>query len=123
MSFKLSVPPGSAFWLPSWLGIGVAVESVGVAAVADDVAAAAAVLLLAGAAAVVAAAPVAPADPAVVVSRELLVTGAAGPSVVSIKLLCFLVGIDGLALLSSVMRISVGLVISLMVMFQLNPAG
>jgi len=83
MSFKLSVPPGSAFWLPSWLGIGVAVESVGVAAVADDVAAAAAVLLLAGAAAVVAAAPVAPADPAVVVSRELLVTGAAGPSVVS----------------------------------------
>lgn len=122
MSFKLSVPPGSAFWLPSWLGIGVAVESVGVAAVADDVAAAAAVLLLAGAAAVVAAAP-APADPAVVLSRELLVTGGAGPSVVSIKLLCFLVGIDGLALLSSVMRISVGLVISLMVMFQLNPAG
>jgi len=119
MSFKLSLPPGSALGLLSWL-------SVGVAAVAGDVAAAAAagVLLMAGVAVVIAAPP-APAPPVVVLSTKLVVTGGAGggPSVVGIELLGLRVGIDGLALLSSVIRISVGLVISLMVMFQLKPAG
>jgi len=117
MSFKLSLPPGSAFGLLSWL-------SVGVAAVAGDVAAAAAGVLLMAGVAVVIAAPPAPAPP-VVLSTKLVVTGGAGggPSVVGIELLGLRVGIDGLALLSSVIRISVGLVISLMVIFQLNPAG
>jgi len=81
------------------------------------------VLLMAGVAVVIAAPP-APAPP-VVLSTKLVVTGGAGggPSVVGIELLGLRVGIDGLALLSSVIRISVGLVISLMVIFQLNPAG
>jgi len=118
MSFKLSLPPGSALGLLSWL-------SVGVAAVAGDVAAAAAGVLLMAGVAVVIGAPPAPAPPEVVLSTKLVVTGGAGggPSVVGIELLGLRVGIDGLALLSSVIRISVGLVISLMVMFQLKPAG
>lgn len=131
MSFKLSLLPppplGRALGLLSWLVcVGVApVTGVGVAAVAagdtGNIGAAGVVLtageVLMAAAGVVAVAVVLSTDPELV---------GKGPSVVGSRLLLptFLVGIiDGLALLSSVIRISVGLVISLMVMFQLKPAG
>lgn len=134
MSFKLSLllllATGSAFWLLSWLGVGVAAVSVGVAvakvaanAAADDAAVAAVGSVLGPL--VVDVADELPTAAATLLSPKLIaVAGNPGPSVVaSGRLLVFLVGIAGLALLSSVIRISVGLVISLMVIFQLKPAG
>lgn len=134
MSFKLSLllllVTGSAFWLLSWLSVDVAAVSVGVAvatvaanAAADDAAVAAVGSVLG--ALVVDVADELPTVAAALLSPKLIaVAGNPGPSVVaSGRLLVFLVGIAGLALLSSVIRISVGLVISLMVIFQLKPAG